>query len=196
MLGASACGLTQPPLPGPFTRDDVAELTDSGDGAQTRAQYLYHYLKKDRDPRLKIPAWVDAERPALDRATYSDPDGEVLTEAQLWQAPLAVLYEFYEITRKTFPPAYGGTLAKPETLAAEYRDNSERMKMCVERLRALHLEGSLGGRGRAALDHLEKISADIDGLAGTLAARDDSRFKTSALAIAEQTGALYRVFQN
>jgi hypothetical protein len=193
---ASACGLSQPPLPGPFSRDDLAELTDKGDGGEIRAQLLYHYFKKDRDPRLKVPSWIDRELPALQRPIYQDPDDGSLTEAQLWQAPIAVLYEFYAITRKTYPPEYGGFLVKPQTLAAEYRDDDERMKLCVERLRSLHLEGSLGGRGRAAIARLEKISAQIDGLAGSLSSKDAARFKESALAVATETGELYRVFQS
>jgi hypothetical protein len=195
VLLTAACGLGQKPLPGPFTRDDLASLTGS-DGAETCAQLMYHYLKKDRDPLLKPPKWIDAQRAALDREAYRDPDDGALTEAQLWQAPLAVLYEFFEITRRTYPPTYGGFLARPETLAVAYRDDDERMRLAVGRLSSLHLEGSLGGRGREAIERLEKISAEIDGLAGSLSARDESRFKTSALAVAEQTRALYRAFQS
>ncbi len=194
-LLASACGPSQPPLPGPFDRVDLSELTDNDHGAEMRAEVLYHYLKKDHDPRLKVPDWIDAERTELSRPIYQDPDDGALTEAQLWQAPFSVLYEFYEITRKTFPPEYGGSLAKPLNLSAEYRDNDERMKLAVGRLRSLHLEGSLGGRGRAAIDMLEKISVSIDGIAGSLTARDDTRFKASVMAASAGTGDLYRLFR-
>ena len=196
VLFASACQMSQPPLPGPFARVDLSELTDQNHGAQTRAQLLYHYLKSDSEPALKVPAWIDGERPSLSRAIYQDPDDGALTEAQLWQAPFVVLYSFYEITRKTFPPEYGGSLVKPLDLAAEYRDNDERMKLAVGRLRSLHLESSLGGRGRAEIDVLEKISVEIDGVAGSLTAKDDTRFKKSVLAVSSETGDLYRLFQD
>jgi hypothetical protein len=192
VLLACACGLTQPPVAGPFSRDDLSELTDARTGAQTRAQLLYHYFKKDRDPQVSAPAWIDAEMPSLGRAAYQDPDDGSLTEAQLWQAPIAVLYEFFALTRRTYPLEYGGFLAKPLTLTGDYRDVDEKMKLSVGRLRALHLEGSLGGRGRGAIERLEKISAEIDGLAGSLAAKDDTRFKTSVLAVAGQTFNLFR----
>jgi len=192
VLLAGACGLSQPPLPGPFSRDDLSELADASTGAQNRSQLLYHYFKKDRDPRISAPAWLDAQMTALARPVYEDPDDGWLTEAQLWQAPLAVLYEFYAVTRRTYPLEYGGFLVKPLTLADDYRDVDEKMKLSVGRLRSLHLEGSLGGRGRTAIERLEKISAEIDGLAGSLAAKDDSRFKTSTLAVAGQTFNLFQ----
>lgn len=182
LLVAAACG--RPPLPGPFTRQDIAAIADPADGAETRVQNLYHWFTPDRDAQVRPPAWLDAEMPSLRKPAYRDPEDGTLTEAQLWQAPSAVLYSFFETTRKTFPPVYGGFLVKPAALARDYRNESENMKFSVRRLRSLHLERSLGGRGGRAIVLLEDASAQIDGLAGSLAAGDDSRFTASVLAVA------------
>ncbi|NNN06180.1 MAG: hypothetical protein HKL90_09800 [Elusimicrobia bacterium] len=182
LLLASACG--RPPLPGPFTRQDIAAIADPEDGAEVRVQILYHWFKPNRDPQVRPPAWLDAEMPSLLKAAYHDPEDGVLTEAQLWQAPNAVLYSFFETTRKTFPAVYGGFLVKPASLARDFRNESENMKFAVGRLRSLHLERSLGGRGRRAIALMEDASSQIDGLAGSLSAGDDSRFAASVLAVA------------
>ena len=42
-----------------FTRQQIHLLIDQQDGAEARAQYIYHYFKRDRDPNLKVPPWVD-----------------------------------------------------------------------------------------------------------------------------------------
>jgi len=185
------------PIPGYFSRAELLALTDDDDGAETRAQLIYHYLKKDRAPGLKTPAWIDRALPAmLKHGVYQDPDDGLLNEAQLWQAPVAVLYEFFELTRATYPASYGGRLAKATDLAAQYRDNATKLALATQRLRDARLEGSLDGRGREALDALDKIVVAADGLAGSLAAPDESRFKPSVLAIAADTRELYRIFQD
>ncbi len=194
LLCASACG--PPPLPGPFTRQDIAAIADPADGAETRVQSLYHWFKPNRDPRVRPPAWVDAEMPELLKPVYHDPEDGALTEAQLWQAPSAVLYSFFETTRKTFPPVYGGFLVKPAALARDYSTESEDMKFAVGRLRSLHLERSLGGRASRAIALLEDVSRQIDGLAGSLTAGDDSRFAPSVLAVAYDARRLENVLKS
>jgi len=202
VLGAGALALAaacdrKPPIPGYFTRADIYALADDNDGAETRVQLMYHYFKKDHDPSIKTPAWLDRSLPAmLKRGVWQDPDDGVLNEAQLWQAPMAVLYEFYELTRGTFPPEYGGRLARASDLADQYRDSAAKMAMAVSRLRKARLEGSLDGRGRGALDVLDKIVLETDGLSSALAAKDESRFKPAVLAVAARTQDLFKVFAN
>ena len=78
-----------------FSREEIVFLVGSGksstpgqpkvDGAITRTQVFYHYFKRDRDEKLKIPTWVDQTLEAmLKRPVWQDPDEGVLNEAQLW----------------------------------------------------------------------------------------------------------------
>ncbi|MCR4296322.1 MAG: hypothetical protein NUW21_12365, partial [Elusimicrobia bacterium] len=93
-----------------FNRQEIVFLVGSGktatgpkvEGAITRTQVFYHYFKRDRDASLKIPKWVDQTLEAmLKRPVWQDPDEGILNEAQLWQAPASVLYEFFELVRKS-----------------------------------------------------------------------------------------------
>ncbi|MEK7717782.1 MAG: hypothetical protein AAB322_08545, partial [Pseudomonadota bacterium] len=95
-----------------FNRAEIEFLMGSGksadpgqprkEGAITRTQIFYHYFKPDRDASLKIPKWVDQTLDAmLKHAAWKDPDEGVLNEAQLWQAPASVLYEFFELVRRS-----------------------------------------------------------------------------------------------
>jgi hypothetical protein len=191
-LAAASCSRPAP-IPGPFTRAEIASV----EKGEESAQLIYHYLKKDRDPRLKVPAWLAAQLPAmLTRPAWQDPDDGVLNEAQLWQASAAVLYEFFETTRKTFPPEFGGGLAAPSSLSRDYRDAAQRFAMTLDRLHRARLEGSLGGRGRDALDRLDRIAASVGGAAGAAAARDDAAYKASILAAAAGADDLLAVFQD
>ena len=57
-----------------FTRQQIHYLIDQNEGAEARAQYIYHYFKKDRDPNLKPPKWID------------DVQGEIIPRT-VWQHP-------------------------------------------------------------------------------------------------------------
>ncbi|MDD5656171.1 MAG: hypothetical protein PHF00_02840, partial [Elusimicrobia bacterium] len=84
-----------------FSPKEVKLLVDKTEGAEARSQIFYHYFKKDRDPGLAVPAWVDQTLDAMiKRPVWQDPEEGVINEAQLWQAPVSVLYEFFELTRK------------------------------------------------------------------------------------------------
>ncbi|MEK9146029.1 MAG: hypothetical protein AAB339_10500, partial [Elusimicrobiota bacterium] len=132
------------------------------DGAETRVQYFYHYFKKDRDPALPVPKWVEQTlEPMLKRPVWQDPEEGVLNEAQIWQAPVSVLYEFFELVRKSFPPADGGQFAPPGSLLRDYEDNRVRFQMSLDRLVRARLGNSLGGRGRAVLAPLDSINKQL-----------------------------------
>ena len=121
-----------------FTRKQIHYLTDQQNGAEARSQFIYHYFKKDRDPQLKVPKWVDEVLDGmLSRPVWKDPEEGVLNEAQLWQAPMSVLYEFFEHTRKTFPQEFNGNLQPPYTLIKDYEDSRVRFQMALDCPRSL-----------------------------------------------------------
>ncbi|MFA6316771.1 MAG: type II secretion system F family protein, partial [Elusimicrobiota bacterium] len=168
-----------------FSPQEVKYLIDKNEGAEAKAQVVYHYFKKDRDPSLQPPAWVDQTLDAmLKKPVWQDPEEGILNEAQLWQAPSAVLYEFFELCRKSFPPADGGQLVQPGSLIRDYEDNRIRFQMAIDRLYRARLGNSLGGRGRAVLGNLELTLKEMDALMEALTANSLERFKAAAMAIA------------
>ena len=167
-----------------FSPSDVKFLVDKTDGAEARSQIFYHYFKKDRDPALPAPAWIDQTLDAmLKRPVWQDPEEGVINEAQLWQAPVSVLYEFYELTRKTFLPSDGGQLVSPTFLLGDYADNRVRFQMSLDRLYRARLGSSLGGRGRAILADFDLILKEMDSVIDALTSADAVRYKSAVLAI-------------
>lgn len=148
---ALAVLLSAPAAAQTFTQAEVKFLVDKKEGAEANSQVFYHYFKKDRDPGLVVPSWIDQTLDAmLKRPVWQDPEEGILNEAQLWQAPVSVLYEFFELTRKTFLPSEGGQLANPAALIKDYEDNRIRFQMSLDRLYRARMGNSLGGRGRPA----------------------------------------------
>lgn len=167
------------------------------DGAETRVQYFYHYFKKDRDPGLPVPKWVEQTlEPMLKRPVWQDPEEGILNEAQIWQAPASVLYEFFELVRKSFPPADGGQYAVPGSLLRDYEDNRVRFQMSLDRLVRARLGNSLGGRGRAVLAHFDSINKQLDSVMDGLVNGDTKRYKNAVIAIAALSNAAFDVLQS
>ncbi len=179
-----------------FSPEQIKFLVDKTNGAEARSQVIYHYFKKDRDPGLAPPKWVDDTLEAmLQKPVWQDPEEGILNEAQLWQAPSAVLYEFFELTRKTFPPADGGQLMQPGSLLRDYEDNRIRFQMALDRLYRARLGSSLRGRGRAVLSNLELIVREMDSIMDALTSNDAGRYKVAVVAIGALTHNVYAVLQ-
>jgi tight adherence protein B len=180
-----------------FSKDDIAFLVGKQNGAETKTQVFYHYFKKDRDPGLQVPKWVDQTLdPMLKRPVWQDPDEGILNEAQLWQAPVSVLYEFFELTRKTFPPSDGGQFVQPGALIRDYEDNRIRFQMSLDRIVRARLGNSLGGRGRAVMAHFDLIAKQMDAVMDGLVNGDVQRYRTATLAIGALSNAAYDVLQS
>ncbi len=191
LLGAAPAGAQI------FSPSDVKFLVDKTDGAEARSQIFYHYFKKDRDPSLVAPAWIDGTLDAmLKRPVWQDPEEGVINEAQLWQAPVSVLYEFYEITRKTFLPSDGGQLVSPAALIGDYADNRVRFQMSLDRLYRARLGSSLGGRGRAVLANFDLILKEMDSVIDALTSSDAARYKSAVLAIGVLTNEAFGVLHH
>jgi len=171
-----------------FTRQQVNALIDPNNGAEARAQYFYHYFKPDRDQALTPPKWVDEVLPGmLKRPVWQDPEEGVLNEAQLWQAPVSVLYEFFEHTRKTFPAEFNGSLTPPYALIKDYEDSRVRFQMALDRLYRARLGDSLGGRGRAVISTFDLILKEMDSVLDALTSQDPKLYVDSVMAISALT---------
>jgi tight adherence protein B len=175
-----------------FTPGEVKFMLDKETGAEARSQKFYHFFKKDRDPNLQVPPWVDQTLDAmLKRPVWQDPEEGILNEAQLWQAPVSVLYEFFELTRKTLLPSDGGQLASPAALIRDYEDNRVRFQMSLDRLYRARLGSSLGGRGRAVIASFDLIVKEMDSVLEALTSGNLERYKQAVIAIAALTNSGY-----
>ena len=177
-----------------FGPDEVKRIFDKETGAEAKSQKFYHFFKKDRDPNLQVPPWVDQTLDAmLKRPVWQDPEEGILNEGQLWQAPVSVLYEFFELTRKTLLPSDGGQLASPAALVRDYEDNRVRFQMSLDRLYRARLGSSLGGRGRAVMADFELIVKEMDSVLDGLTSADQPRYKEAVIAIAALSNNAYSV---
>ncbi|MDE2291503.1 MAG: type II secretion system F family protein [Elusimicrobia bacterium] len=179
-----------------FTRAQIHQIIDPNNGAEARAQYFYHYFKPDRPATLKPPAWVDEVLPGMiKRPVWQDPEEGVLNEAQLWQAPVSVLYEFFEHTRKTFPPEFNGSMTPPYALIKDYEDSRVRFQMALDRLYRARLGDSLGGRGRAVIANFQLILNEMDSVLDALTSQDPKLYVQSVMAVASLTQQSYAILQ-
>ncbi|MBI4422787.1 MAG: type II secretion system F family protein [Elusimicrobia bacterium] len=198
----AAAALALLALPGAAARaqwsaDQIKLIADQQSGAEARSQYFYHYFKKDRDPNLTPPQWVDETLDAMARRqVWQDPEEGILNEAQLWQAPAAVLYEFFQHTRKTFPPEHGGVFAPPGTLIKDYEDARTRFQMALDRLYRARLGDSLGGRGRAVIASFDLVLKQMDSLLDALSSQNAKRYQTCVVAIAGLTNNAFQILHN
>ncbi len=153
-----------------FSRKDIKYLVGQQNGAELHMQEFYHYFSANRDPALQTPAWIDRILSAmLNHPVWNDPTQGILNEADLWQAPVAVLYTFYETTRKALPPSDGGEMLAPTALISDYSDEHVRMEMAIDRLYRAHLDDSLEGRGRPLLADLRLIDSEMGAMLDSLA---------------------------
>jgi hypothetical protein len=162
-------------------------------------QLFYYYLApepgqqlKERPTKchgakatLKMPAWLEKDLPAMqERKVWTDPDEGKLSEAQLWQTAVSILYEFADNTRKMLPIAEGGASVPAAEMEERYNEVRQRFIMSVDRITRANLEGSFSGRGTALLATMNGVIERMDGLTGALAKEDTEAFNKNV------TGAL------
>jgi tight adherence protein B len=180
-----------------FSPSEVKFMLDKENGAEAKTQRFYHFFKKDRDPNLQVPAWANETLDAMiKRPVWQDPEEGILHEAQLWQAPVSVLYEFFELSRKTLLPSDGGQLANPAALTRDYEDNRVRFQMSLDRIYRARLGNSLGGRGRAVIANFDLIVKEMDSVLDGLTSGDVARYKAAVLAVAGLSNNAYSVLWN
>ena len=165
-------------------------------GSEARVQLFYHYFKTPRDPGISAPAWLDASLGNMIRhPVWQNPAEGVLNEAQLWQAPPAILFDFFEMIRKTFPAARGGTEASPPFLYSDLDDDRARFAQAVDRLQRAKLGKSLGGRGGAVIADLQRIVPEMKNVRDAAVAGDEKRFIAAVMAVASLSDAAFEALQ-
>ena len=95
---------------------------------------------------ITAPAWFAAEVSSMTAREMQI--GKVTwNEARLWQEPLAAIYEFSELVRKTMPVKSGGLGLPVKFLYPGCLDSLVRLDKALANLRRERLAGSFGGRG-------------------------------------------------
>jgi tight adherence protein B len=184
-----------------FTRQEMAYLVGDKEqnkelGAEARCQYIYHFFQKDRDPNLQAPPWINEVLDAMiSHPVWQDPEEGVLNEVQLWQAPVSVLYEFFEHTRKTFPGEFGGSSAPPGAMLKDYEDSRIRFQMSIDRLFRSRLGDSLGGRGRAMMSNFDLILREMEAVIDGLTSQDAKRYHDAVMAVGMLTNQAFDILQ-
>jgi len=89
---------------------------------------------------------------------------EKSTEARLWQEPLAVLYDFSELVRKTAPITSGGLALSQKSEAGGCLAMLVRLEKSLTTLRAARLAGSFGGRGDMVFSSFARALSELDAL--------------------------------
>ncbi len=167
-----------------FTPGQANALVGDPEGSEHRIQLFWHYLNNERDPAIHPPKWITQALGAmLARPVWKDPDEGVLNEAQLWQAPASVLYQFFEVTRKTLGPKNGGSYVSPFDLIDDYGENHMRFEMSLDRLYRAQLDDSMGGRGRPLIASFRLIDKEMSSLLDALDNHNMAGYRRSVLAI-------------
>ncbi len=197
LLGAFA---GKPAEAGVFTQSEMEEVSC----AALKTQLFYYYLDPARDPKVVnfpmtckgvksnfvMPKWVEPAVVEMSgRKVWRDPEEGEISEATLWQTPVSIIYEYLELTRKTFPPESGGANIQPGLLVKEYADIRIRFQMSMDRLyrartRDVTMGDSMGGRGRTIMSHFVLILKEMESIADAISSTNQRRYADAVLASA------------
>jgi len=170
----------------------------------TKMQLFYHYFGSEQDETVKkyqqkgvcnsatymMPAWIDAKRPEmLNRKVWRDPEEGALSEAAVWQTPISILYEYFDVTRKTFPSDFGGAGIPPGMLVKEYSDIRIRFQLSLDRLyrartKDFIMGDSMQGRGRTIMAQFNLLLKEMESVADAISSSDSQRFTQAITASA------------
>ncbi len=197
LLGAFA---GKPAVAGVFTQEEMDQISCSA----MKTQLFYYYLSPDRDPKvlnfnmtckgskitLEMPKWVEAAVPEMvGRKVWRDPEEGEISEASLWQTPVSILYEYLELTRKTFPPEAGGASIQPGLLVKEYADIRIRFQMAMDRLyrartKDLNMGDSMNGRGRTIMAQYALVLREMESISDAISSTNSRRYAEAVTASA------------
>jgi len=168
--------------------------------AATKMQLFYYYLSpqkgdnikdfkfkcKDREIRYIMPKWIDNVLPQMTaKKVWRDPEEGEISEANLWQTSISILYEFMEITKKTFPLEKNGANIQPALLVKEYSDIRIRFQMSLDRLyRSRVAVDSFEGRGRSILAEFNLILKEMESIADSISSSNPKQYAQAVSAIA------------
>ena len=192
---------------GVLAKSQMAEVTCAG----SKMQLFYYYLASERDPKLldysikckgatvniKMPKWVETSVPGmLNNKVWRDPEEGEISEASLWQTPVSILYEFLELTKKTFPREEMGAEIPPGLLVKEYADIRIRFQMSLDRLYRAKRFDSMNGRGRTLLAVFTLILKEMESISDSISSADQPRYADAVTAISvlsqDSFGVLFR----
>ena len=185
---------------GVFTKTEISEVSC----AALKMQLFYYYLAPEKDPKIlsyaikcggvssevKMPKWLDTAVPAMvSRKVWRDPEEGDISEAALWQTPVSILYEYLDLTRKTFPAEAGGAEIQPALLVKEYADIRIRFQMSLDRLyrartRDYSMGDSMDGRGRAMMAEFNLILKEMESIADAISSSNSGRYAAAVTATA------------
>ncbi len=198
----------RPAAAGVFTQREMDEISC----AALKMQLFYYYLSADKDPKIldytmtcsgakvnyKMPKWVNTVVPEmLGRKVWRDPEEGEISEAQLWQTPISILYEYLELTRKTFPPEAGGANIQPGLLVKEYADIRIRYQMALDRLyrartRDVTMGDSMNGRGRTMMASMNLILREMESIADAISSTNSRRYAEAVTSSAVLSQEMFR----
>jgi len=179
---------------GVFSRYQMEEIKC----ASTKMQLFYFYLNPSRSAEIKdfsfkckgndvkyiMPQWMDSTlEKMISKKVWRDPEEGEVSEADLWRTSISIVYEFLEVTKKTFPPEDGGPGIQPALLVKEYADIKIRFQMSLDRLYRARLGDSFDGRGRTILAIFNLILKEMDAILESIATSDPSKYNKAVVAI-------------
>ena len=132
-----------------------------GGSAQLKSPFKFRCAKGKET--ITAPAWLGGELSSM-TAREVQVGKENWTEARLWQEPLAALYNFSELVRKTRMVKDGGLGLPPKLVYGACLDSLVRLDKALANLRRERLAGSFGGRGDLVFSSLEKALAELDAM--------------------------------
>lgn len=166
--------------------------------ASTKTQLFYFYLTPNRadnikdfsfkckgqDVRYIMPSWIDTIlTQMIATKVWRDPEEGEVSEADLWRTSISIVYEFLEVTKKTFPPEQGGPGIQPALLVKEYADVKIRFQMSLDRLYRARLGKSFDGRGRTILAIYTLILKEMEAILESIATSDPKKYNAAVVAI-------------
>ncbi|MDA8131745.1 MAG: type II secretion system F family protein [Elusimicrobia bacterium] len=185
---------------GVFTKTEMDEVSC----AAMKMQLFYYYLAPEKDPSIlkytmqcggakltyDMPKWLGAEVTEMaGRKVWRDPEEGEITEAGIWQTPVSILYEYLELTRKTFPPEAGGANIQPGLLIKEYADIRIRFQMSMDRLyrartRTVNMGDSMQGRGRTIMAQFALVLKEMESIADAISSTNQREYAQAVTASA------------
>ena len=197
LLGAFA---GRPAEAGVFTQSEMDEISC----AALKMQLFYYYLDPARDQKVLefpmtcrgvkstfvMPKWLEpAVVEMAGRKVWRDPEEGEISEAALWQTPVSIIYEYLELTRKTFPPESGGANIQPGLLVKEYADIRIRFQMSMDRLyrartREVNMGDSMQGRGRIVMAQFALVLKEMESIADAISSTNQRRYAEAVTASA------------
>ncbi len=200
LLGSSANA-------GVFSKRQMGEISC----AATKTQLFYYYLAPNRDSNLSeykmkcngrdlnifMPKWFEEEsKSMLAKKVWRDPEEGEISEAAMWQTSVSIIYEFLNLSKKTFPAEFDGAGIQPALLIKEYADVRIRFQMSLDRIYRARLFDSMNGRGRNIIPTLNLILREMESIADAVSSNNSGQYSESVTAISvlaqDSFGILFR----